>query len=78
LGSELPRQIIPGSAEAQFAAASGTAGAGAKGVVIGNFILTLFLSASLNQLWSMVEAQQIVVLIPLFNITIPPSSAILV
>jgi hypothetical protein len=43
LASELPRQIKPGSVEAQFAAAASTAGAGAKGFVIGNFLLSLFM-----------------------------------
>ena len=41
----------------------------------GNFALNLFLSASLNELWSMVNTQQLLVLLPLCKVTLPINAA---
>ena len=40
-------------------------------VLAGNFVLNFILSASLQQVWSLIESQQIIVLMPLFKIDIP-------
>ena len=41
-----------------------------------NLALNIILSASLNQLWSMVNTQQLVVLMPLWNIRLPANAAL--
>lgn len=43
-------------------------------MLISNFILSLLVSASLQYLWGMISAQQIVVLLPLFNVQIPANT----
>jgi hypothetical protein len=40
-----------------------------------NTVFNLLLSAALNQLFSMVEAQQIIILMALFNIRMPANAA---
>jgi hypothetical protein len=39
-----------------------------KGVSVGNFVLNLLLSSSLNMLWSMINNQQLIVLMPCFDL----------
>jgi hypothetical protein len=41
-----------------------------------NLILNLLLSAALNQLFSMVRIQQIITLMPLFNVRLPGNAAL--
>jgi len=48
MAQELPRQIKPGSVEEQVLETVTTAGAASQGFVIGNFILSFLMSASLN------------------------------
>ena len=43
--------------------------------LIGKFLLDAFLSASLNQLWAMINAQQLIVNQILCNVTLPPDTA---
>jgi hypothetical protein len=57
LATQIPRQIQMGSFDEKMAVIATSAGNGAKGFVIGNFLVSLIFSASLNQMWSMVEAQ---------------------
>ena len=45
-------------------------------LMAGNFVLNVVLSASLQQLWSMINTQQIIVLLPLFNIEMPANAQI--
>ncbi len=40
----------------------------------GNFAINLVLSAGLSQLWSMINTQQIIVVMPLFNTNIPANA----
>ena len=47
---------------------------GTQGIFAANFVFNLFLSASLQYLWEMVNAQQIIVLLPLFNVQIPQNA----
>jgi hypothetical protein len=42
----------------------------------GNLIVNVLLSAALNQLFSMVRIQQIVMLMPLFNVRLPGNAAL--
>ena len=57
--------------EATVAATAEVASEGLQAVTVGNIVLNFLLSASLNYLWSMIEAQQIIVMLPEFNVTIP-------
>jgi hypothetical protein len=41
-----------------------------------NMALNIILSASLQQLWSMINTQQIIVLMPLFTIKLPPNAGV--
>ena len=43
-------------------------------IMAGNIVLNVFLSASLQQLWSMVNTQQIIVLMPLFDVEMPANA----
>lgn len=45
-------------------------------MLLGNFALNLALSASLNQLWAMINTQQLIVLLPLMQVMLPTSTAI--
>lgn len=74
----LPRQMQPDSAEVSVANAATSASTGVKSFVIGNVIMSTVLSASLNMLFQMVEAQQIVCLITCSQITLPPLPATIV
>jgi len=39
-----------------------------QAVTISNFVLNILISASLNQMWSMIETQQLIILLLLFEI----------
>jgi hypothetical protein len=45
-------------------------------VLATNFVLNIFLSASFQQLWSMINTQQIIVLLPLFDVQMPANAQI--
>ena len=51
---------------------------GVKTFVVGNVLMSTVLSASLNQLFSMVEAQQLVCIITCSNITLPALPAVII
>lgn len=44
-------------------------------VVQSNFVLTIFVSGSLNQLWSLVNTQQIILLMALACVSYPANAA---
>jgi hypothetical protein len=45
-----------------------------QAVVIANFVANLGMSASLNQLWSMINTQQLIVMMPLFKVSMPANA----
>jgi len=45
-------------------------------VVVANVVLIIVLSASMNHLLSMINTQQIIVLMPLFDITLPANAGV--
>jgi len=49
--------------------------AGMDGLVIGNFIMNLFLSGSLNSLWTLVNTLQMIVHIAAINVKTAPNAA---
>jgi len=67
---KIPRQQQEGGiggASKAFESAASTS----KAAMIGNFILNLSLSASLNQLWAMINTQQMIVMLPLMKVILP-------
>ena len=50
---------------------------GTTGVFATNLFMNLFMSASLQYLWDMINAQQIVILLPLFNCQLPANAGII-
>jgi hypothetical protein len=48
---------------------------GLDGVVIGNFLMNLALSGSLNSLWTLVNTLQMVVHLPACNVKTSPNAA---
>lgn len=67
-----------GSTESKVANAATSASTGVQTFVIGNILMSIVLSASLNQLFSMVEAQQLVCIITCSQITLPPLPAVFI
>lgn len=41
-----------------------------------NFVLNIIISASLNQLWAMINTQQLMIMMPLFQITMPANAGL--
>jgi len=74
LERDLPPQLGADDSEAQ--AVIGEAVEGAKNALRVNFVLTLVLSAGLNQLLQMIHTQQLVVLMPLFKVIIPANASL--
>jgi hypothetical protein len=74
----IPESLIPSqlpflSASEKAQKAAGKAGSSAA--VIGNVLFNFALSASLNQLWSLINTQQIIITIPLFDMVLPDNAA---
>lgn len=65
----MPLQVETLSEEEKVALATAQSNAQTFGLV--NFLINIAFSASLNQLWSMINTQQIIVLIPLFKVQVP-------
>ena len=74
LRKKIPKQKDSGDSAKLAATALQTAASGSKAALIGNFALNLALSASLNQLWSMINTQQLFVLMPLMKVTLPENA----
>lgn len=45
-------------------------------VMASNFVINVFISASLNQLWSMINTQQLFVMMPLFQVELPANAGL--
>ena len=74
LQSFIPRQI-PSEAEAAAIENSGaSSGDVSTGAMAGNFVVSLILAASLNQLWSMMNGLQLAVHLPLFYTSFPANA----
>jgi hypothetical protein len=67
-----------GSPEVQVAATATSTSTGVKTFVIGNVVLSTVLSASLAELFQMIEAQQIALIISCSQIVLPPLPAVFV
>jgi len=73
---ELPPQMSPRSNEVMQAAKQAVS-ATTTFIFSSNIVMNVFLAASLNQLWSMINSQQIMVLFPLFKINLPANTAVM-
>jgi hypothetical protein len=49
--------------------------AGLNGLVLGNFLINLLLSSSLNSLWTMINTLQMTLHLPAMNLRIPPNAS---
>ena len=47
---------------------------GAKGAVFLTFIVNLLVGISLNSLWSVINAQQLMILLPIFDVVLPATA----
>jgi len=76
------QRVLPGQLQvseegtAGIEAAVKNAEKGMATVVAANFVLTLLISASMNHLLSMINTQQIIVMMPLFKITLPANAGV--
>ena len=50
------------------------ASVGVQAAMAGNFVVTVLLSASLNQLLGMINTYQVIVMMPLFTVTLPANA----
>ena len=55
--------------------ATDVAGTSVMSLTAGNFMLNFILAGSLSSLWQMIESQQLVVILPLFNVIMPANAA---
>lgn len=69
---------IPPQISAEEKAIIDTTGAamqnGSSLALASNFVLNLALAGSLNQLWSLIRSQQLIILLPLFNVILPANA----
>lgn len=72
---KLPVQMPLTAATRALAVVTQVASAASNGIMATNMFLNVILSASLQQLWSMVNTQQIVVLMPLWTVQLPSNAA---
>ena len=72
----LPRQIPLTGFAVSMAENGESATTTTQAVMAGNLVLQLFLSASLNYLWAMINTQQIILMMPLFNLALPANAAL--
>jgi len=49
----------------------------ANSMVVGNLLLNIVMSASMNLLWSLVNTLQVIVSLPLLNVNFPPNAFLL-
>ena len=70
----LPRLVMEGEATDTVESAGASAGSSSKITVIGNFLVNIAMSASLNQLWGMINGLQIMTHMPLCNIKFPANA----
>ena len=76
LEARIPKQVPTEGGHATAIQALDTAASSSKFVLLANFLMNLVLSASLNQLWVMINTQQLIVLLPLMNVQLPSNAAI--
>lgn len=67
----IPKQLPPDAGQKMAMEAFESAGQTSKGIFGANFALNLTLSASLNQLWALVNAQQLFIMLPLCQVVLP-------
>ena len=70
----LPRQIPSAAEAAAIEGAGATSEVASTAVMGGNFIISLILAASLNQLWALMNGLQLAVHLPIFNTVFPANA----
>jgi hypothetical protein len=66
-----PQQMALDGFDAKFVKTLNNLAETIKVVSVGHFILNLLMSSSLNMLWSMINNQQLIVLMPCFDLQMP-------
>ena len=74
LQRELPTQLQMGGSEEKIQSVISWASESSKVAMASNFVINILISASLNQLWSMINTQQLIVMMPLFQIQLPANA----
>ena len=70
----LPRQIPSAAEAAAIEGAGATSEVASTAVMSGNFIISIILAASLNQLWALMNGLQLAVHLPIFNTVFPANA----
>ena len=63
----LPTMLSNDTATEALTASGETVGTSSQILFAGNIVINLLLTASLQYLWALINSQQIVILVPLFN-----------
>ena len=74
---KVPKQMENSAFTKAFSTFNEGVGNGAKGALIGNFVVNLLLSGAMNLLWGLLHAMQIVAHFPLVNIMMPQNAGML-
>ena len=74
LSKEIPKQLPKGEIQAILTAIQNKVASGSKIALMANFALNLIVTGSLNDIWSAINAQQLIILIPLCDVSIPAST----
>ena len=75
LRKKIPKQLPSGEADLVAMQTLDSAAQGSQAAVYGNFFLNMAMSASLNELWGMINSQQLFLMIPLCAVSLPINAA---
>lgn len=68
---ELPSQFPNASIKVAIENTSAAVGSSASSLLISNLFISFLFSVSMNLVWELISAHQIVILFPLMNVQIP-------
>lgn len=74
LEKRIPKQLSKDKGDVAAMNTISSVSESSQAALLFNFILNLLLSASLQQIWSMINTQQIIVMLPLFNLSLPTNA----
>ena len=75
LRMKIPKQLPPSDADQIAMQTLNSAAEGSSAAVFGNFFFNMAMSASLNELWGMINSQQLFLMIPLCRVILPINAA---
>ena len=77
LKKSVPQQVGSATELEALDNASSAIGSGTQGVFFVNVLLNILMSGSMQFLWDLINAQQIVILLPLFNVQTPANARVI-